>query len=198
MSIRRAFAVYKTATLLLVAFCGLCPLAAAQIALKMPEVDIFGGYSYLRFGGSSLGFPGALNLHGGNLEISVPHVYQGFGIVADVSGHYSKDLQEYNFLIGGQYKFEVKGWQFYGHGLGGRARTRVENIGTSQIEPSSLGGAFVLGGGVERQWKDRILWRPVQADYLINGAFGDKFHSVRISSGIVFQLGKRPEKTPGL
>jgi hypothetical protein len=197
MSIRRAFGVHKAAVLLVFGFAFLCPVVSAQI-IKAPTVEIFGGYSYLRFDGTPLGFPGSLNLHGGNFEIAIPNVYRDFGIVVDVSGHYSNQLEEFNFLIGGQYKFEAKGLHFYGHALGGRARTRLENVGASQIGPSSLGGAGMLGGGIEFPWKDRIMFRPVQADYLISGAFAEKFNSLRISTGIVFQFGKRPTKTPSL
>lgn len=198
MKTLRAFIVHKNAALLFLAVCILCPLASAQKGLPIPEVDIFGGYSYLRFGGASLGFPGAVNMYGGeNVEVAV-HVYQGLSAVADFSGHYSKDLQEYNFLLGAQYKFDVRGLHFYGQALGGKARTRLGNVGSSQIEPSSLGGAVAVGGGLELPWKGRIVWRPVQADYLVNGAFSDKFNSIRISTGIVFRLGKLPTKTPGL
>lgn len=184
------------AAVLLATFCLLCPLASAQI-LKVPEVDVFGGYSYLRFGGADLGFPGAVNLNGANVEVAV-RVYQGFGIVGDFSGHFSKDLSEYNFLIGGQYGFDVRGLHFYGHAMGGKARTRLSNLGASQIEPSSLGGAAVLGGGFEIPWKDRVMLRPLQVDYLLNGGFGERFSSIRVSSGIVFRLGKLPKKEPGL
>ena len=196
MPIRQVFSVHKHAALLLVSVCLLTTFASAQI-LKVPEVDVFGGYSYLRFGSSPLSFANALNLNGGNVEVSV-HIYQGFGVVGDFSGHYSKDLQEYNFLIGGQYKFDVKSLHFFGHAMGGKARTRLGNTGASQVEPSSLGGAALFGGGLELPWKDRVLLRPVQTDYLINGAFGDKFHSVRLSTGIVFRLGRLPKKEPGL
>ena len=188
---------YKNAAFLAFTLCGLSAVASAQRSFKTPEIDIFGGYSYLRFDATKLGFPSASNLNGGNLEIAVP-VYQGFGIVADFSGHYSGDLQEYNFMIGGQYKFEVKGFNVFGHAMGGKTRTRLNNIGTSQIQPSSLGGAAALGGGIEVPWKQRILLRPIQADYLINGAFGDRFSNIRISSGLVFVFGKKPEPTPGL
>ena len=82
--------------------------------------------------------------------------------------------------------------------MGGKTRTRLNNIGSSQIQPSSLGGAAALGGGIEVPWKQRILLRPIQADYLINGAFGDRFSNIRISSGLVFVFGKKPEPTPGL
>ncbi len=197
MAIRRAFAVYKSAAFLALTLCIIAAPALGQRAFKTPEIDVFGGYSYLRFDGTPLGFPGSTNLNGGNLEVAVP-VYHDFGIVADFSGHYSGDLQEYNFLIGGQYKFEVKGFHVFGHALGGRARTRLGNIGVSQIEPSSLGGAALFGGGIEFPWKEKILLRPIQADYLINGAFGDRFNNVRISTGLVFVFGKKAAPTPGL
>ena len=197
MAIRRVFAVYTNAVLLGCILAALSGPAFCQRTFKTPEIDIFGGYSYLRFDGSTLGFRGASNLNGGNLEIAVP-VYQGLGIVADFSGHYSGDLQEYNFMIGGQYKFDVKGFQVFAHAMGGKARTRLGNIGTSQIEPSSLGGAAAAGGGIEFPWKEKILWRPIQADYLVNGAFGSKFNNLRVSTGLVFIFGKRAEKTPGL
>jgi hypothetical protein len=92
----------------------------------------------------------------------------------------------------------VKGFSVFGHAMGGKARTRLNNIGTSRIEPSSLGGAAAIGGGIEFPWKQKILLRPVQADYLINGAFGDKFSNIRISTGLVFVFGKKHEPTPGL
>ena len=197
MSIRRVFSVQNQGAALLALLFLLCPLASAQI-LKVPEVDVFGGYSYLRFGGSALGFPGAVNLnYGGTTEVSV-NLYQGLGIVGDFSGHYAKDIQEYNSLIGAQYKFDVKDWHCYAHAMGGKARTRLGSVGASQAEPSSLGGAGLVGGGFELPWKERITLRPLQVDYLLNGAFGDRFSSIRVSSGIVFRLGRLPKKEPGL
>ena len=195
MVIRRAFGVSRIAAVLVVSLWALGTPASAQRVLQTPPIDIFAGYSYLRFDPTPLGFPHQLNLNGGNFQIAVP-VYHDFGIVVDVSGHYASELKEYNFLIGGQYKFEVKGVHLLAHAMGGKARTRLEHIGTSTIEPSSLGGAGLVGGGIEFPWKQRILFRPVQADYLINGAFGDKFKNIRVSSGLVFLLGKRPKETP--
>lgn len=197
MDIRRALAVYKSAAFLAFTLCVMAPLASGQRAFKAPEIDVFGGYSYLRFDGTPLGFRDSSNLNGGSVEVAIP-VYHDFGIVADFSGHYASDLQEYNFLIGGQYKFEVKGVHWFGHALGGKARTRLNNIGVSQIEPSSLGGAAMFGGGVEFPWKEKILFRPIQADYLINGAFGDRFNNIRVSTGLVFVFGKKAAPTPGL
>jgi len=197
MDIRRAFAVHKSAAFLAFTLCVIAPLASGQRALKTPEIDVFGGYSYLRFDGTPLGFRSSSNLNGGNVEVAVP-VYRHFGMVADFSGHYSSDLQEYNFLIGGQYKFEVKGVHLFGHAPGGKARTRLNNIGVSQIEPSSLGAAALFGGGIEFPWKEKILLRPIQADYLVNGAFGDRFSNIRISTGLVFVFGKKAAPTPGL
>lgn len=195
MVMRRVFGVSRVAAVLALSLWIFSTRASAQRFLQSPPVDIFAGYSYLRFDPTPLGFPHPLNLNGANIQIAVP-VYHGLGILVDVSGHYASELEEYNFLIGGQYKFEVKGFHLLGHAMGGKARTRLEHIGASSIEPSSLGGAAVVGGAIEFPWKERILFRPVQADYLVNGAFGDKFKNIRVSSGLVFLLGKRPKETP--
>ena len=80
----------------------------------------------------------------------------------------------------------------------GRARARLTSLGNSQIEPSSLGGAGAFGGGIDIPHGDNFYFRPVQADYLITGAFGEKTHDLRISTGIVYRFGKKPKNGPSL
>ena len=190
----RASAVYRRAAGLGLFFCLFVPALSAQKFLKVPSVEVFGGYSYLRFDSKSLGFSDQLNLNGANVEISLPDLYQGFGITADVSGHYAREMEEFNFLIGPQYRREWKGMQVYGHVLFGRARDRLRLSGNSQIEPSSLGGAFAAGGGIDYPLGDKFSIRPIQADYLGTSAFGNTHNNVRLSTGIVFRFGKRPSE----
>jgi hypothetical protein len=194
MSIARAFSVYKRAAFLALVFCA--PLLSAQSFLKAPNVDIFAGYSLLRFDSVPFGFPNRLNLSGANVELALPDVIRGWGIVADVSGHYSNELEAYNFLIGPQYTFQVKGINIFGRGMGGKARERLRQVGTSTFEPSTLGGAFALGGGVDIPFGDRFSLRPIQADYLIASAFGEKRYSPRFSAGFVIHFGKKRNQTP--
>lgn len=169
-------------------FTGTC---SAQGFFKKPEVNVFAGYSLQRYDASQYGFRKTQNLNGGNLEISLPDLYQGFGVVADFSGHWNGEIETFNFTGGPQYRFEVKGIDFFGHGLFGKSRSRLLKLGTSQIEPSSLGGTAALGGGADIPFGKRFAFRAIQADYVINSAFGVRHHDMRYSSGLVIVFGKR-------
>jgi hypothetical protein len=175
----------------------LCSPASAQsfLGIRMPESEIFAGYSVLRFDSVPLGFSQRLNLNGANLELSFPNLYQGLGVVADFSGHHSSEMESFNFLAGPQYRYDVKGMHVFGHALFGESRTRLLQVGTSQIEPSTLGRTLALGGGLDIPWGERFSLRPVQADYMINSAFGSTRNNIRYSTGLVIRFGK-PKKTP--
>jgi hypothetical protein len=191
------FAIYKQTARLIFALGIFAPFLSAQSFLKMPATEVFAGYSYLRYDAKQFGFANNLNLHGANVELWV-HVYHGLGIAADFSGHFSSEMEALNFMIGPQYTYEWNGLRFYGHGLIGKSRSRLTAIGNSQIEPSSLGGAGAFGGGIDIPYGDNFFFRPVQADYLITGAFGAKTHDIRISTGIVYRFGKKSKNEPGL
>jgi hypothetical protein len=174
---------------MLLLFAGPC---SAQGFLKKPEVNIFAGYSLQRYDASQYGFQDTQNLNGGNLEISLPDLYRGLGVVADFSGHWNDEIETFNFTGGPQYRFEVKGIDFFGHALFGKSRSRLLRLGASQIEPSSLGGTAALGGGADIPFGKRFAFRAIQADYLINSAFGVRHYDMRYSAGLVIIFGKRP------
>jgi hypothetical protein len=187
--IQRRAAVVLLAVLV---FCILgCPLVSAQSKSKLPAIDVFGGYSYLRFDSKTLGFANQLNLNGGDIEVALPDLYQGLGAVIDVSGHFTSEMEEFNFLIGPQYTFPWKGMRLYGHGLFGKARDRLRQPGTTQLEPSYLGRAIALGGGVDLPLRGRFSVRVVQADYLITSEFSSTQHNIRLSTGLIYRFGKR-------
>jgi hypothetical protein len=167
-----------------------CPLGSAQKFLKMPTIDVFTGYSYLRFDSKPLGFSDQLNLNGWNFELALPHIYEGLGAVADVSAHYGHEMTSYNFLIGPQYTVDVGNFQIVGHGLFGKSRDRVGLTGNSLLEPSNLARSVAFGGSVDRALSERLSWRIVQGDYLITSNFGGTQHNVRLSTGLVFTFGK--------
>jgi hypothetical protein len=168
-------------------------LASAQsfLGLKPPEVNIFAGYSLVRYDSVPLGFSNKLNMNGGNLELSLPDIYQGWGIVGDFSGHKNSELQMFNYSVGPQYRFELKGIDLFGHFLLGKSRSRLLKTGTSIIEPSSLGIMVAMGGGVDIPIGNRFAFRAIQYDYMINSAFQDHLHDMRFSSGLVINFGKR-------
>jgi len=151
---------------------------------------VFAGYSYLRFESKTLGFANQLNLDGGEIEIAMPDLYQGLGAAVDVSGHYQHEIEEFNFMIGPQYTYQWKNIRFYGHGLFGKARTRLKQPGTTQLEPSYLGRAIALGGGVDLPLKGKWSVRAIQADYLVTSEFHTTQHNTRLSAGIIYSFGK--------
>jgi hypothetical protein len=190
MATRRGFPIHRQAAVWAFVAFALCPVAGAQKFLKLPTIDVFAGYSYLRFDSKPLGFSDQLNLNGWNAEISIPYIYEGFGVVADVSANYGHELSAYNFLIGPQYTFEVKNIRIFGHGLFGRSRDRLERPGSTQFEPSNLARDVAFGGGVDIPIGGRLSWRAVQGDYMIGSNFGGTQHNVRLSTGVVIRFGK--------
>ena len=168
-----------------------CPLASAQSKSKLPAIDVFGGYSYLRFDAKTLGFANDLNLNGANVSVALPDLYQGLGAALDISGNYTTELEEFNFLIGPQYTYEWKGIRLYGHGLFGKARARLRQPGTTNVEPSYLSNATALGGGLDLPLSGRFSVRVIQADYLITKDFNVTQHNVRLSTGLVYRFGKK-------
>ncbi len=188
MEIGRGFSIQSKAAVCGFVFLALCPLLAAQ---KLPSIEVFGGYSYLRYDTTQFGFSDKSELNGWNGAISLPGLYQGFGVAADVSGHYTRELAEYNVLIGPQYSFTWKGARLYGHALFGKARTRLREPGSTQVEPSNLHRAIALGGGLDFALSPRFSVRVVQADYLMTSAFGSDQKNIRLSTGLIFRFGKR-------
>jgi len=189
----RVSAVLFKAAVLGVALSAFSLVASGQgfLGLKPPEVNIFAGYSLVRYDSVPLGFSDKLNINGGNLELSLPNLYQGWGIVGDFSGHKNSELEMFNYTVGPQYRFELKGIDLFGHFLIGKSRSRLLKTGTSIIQPSSLGLMVAMGGGVDIPIGNRFAFRAIQYDYMINSAFADHLHDMRFSSGLVVNFGKR-------
>lgn len=194
MAIQRRYFILKPIAFILYIFFGVLGPSAtcsAQTKIKLPAIEIFGGYSHLRFESTQLGFADRLNLNGANVEVSLPDLYSGLGIAADVSAHYAQQMKEFNFLIGPQYSAQWKGIRLTGHALFGRARDRLLRPGTTLLEPSNLGRGIAVGGALDFSLSSRLSVRPIQADYLTTNFFGSTQHNVRLSSGLIFKFGKR-------
>lgn len=167
-----------------------CLQASAQRFLKLPTVEVFGGYSYLRFQSKTLGFADELNMNGWAAAISIPNIYAGLGLTGEASGHYGTDLEEYNFMAGPQYSIEWRSFRITGHGLFGRARARLTKPGSTFFGPSDLSRAWAGGGEVDFPLGPKTWVRAIQADYLTTRAFGNTQHNLRLSTGLIFTFGK--------
>jgi hypothetical protein len=198
MATRRMFSIHKTAVSKFfvgkLSLCALvvlffCSLASAQSKL-IPGIEVFGGYSHLTFSSSGLGFANSTEMNGWDIAVTLPHIYQGLGITADGSADYSTALEQYNYMIGPQYKWELTRFRFIAHVLYGRAQTRVREPGSTFTEPSDRQRVIALGGEVDVPLSNRFSIRAVQADYLAASAFGSNRNSFRFSTGLIVKFGK--------
>jgi hypothetical protein len=153
-------------------------LIASISAVAQEKVEVFGGYSYMRFNSS----PGA-NLNG--WEISGQYKFTDWlGGVADLDGHYGSPggigSSVYTYLFGPQVSFSTRVSPF-AHLLLGGAHFSAEGFGSSSF-------SMAIGGGIDTELIHGIRWRIVQADYLLT-EFGSRAqNNARISTGIVFRF----------
>ena len=163
-----------------------CLPATAQ---HMPQMELFGGYSYLRFDSKPLGYADQSNLNGWTGSLTAPHIFRELGIVADVSGNYGSGFREYNFLIGPQLTTDFRGFTVFARFLYGRARDRVIVNGQSPVGLSSLGRAIAAGGGVEKNLSPKLAFRVLQVDYIDANTLGQTQHNIRVATGLVYRFG---------
>ena len=164
----------------------LCPLLSAfSVAQEFPRVEVFGGYSYMRFQ------PG-INLNGWNGAMQY-NVSRSIGFKADASGHYgtpSGSLNSYSFLFGPVISSRVEGSPGFTPFLQGLIG--VNRISTSADGLSASDSAFAMafGGGLDVKAARIVSARVIQVDYLFT-KHGTAMHqnNVRVSAGVVFQFG---------
>jgi hypothetical protein len=164
-------------------------IASAQSKF-IPGIDVFGGYSHLTVPTSNLGFGNRTELNGFHVALSIPHIYKGLGIAIETSGNYATPLEQYNYAVGAQYTWEFNRFRVIAHGLYGKAQTRVRDIGTTFVEPSDRQRALTFGGEVDIPISSRFWFRAVQADWVRTTAFNNSLNELRLSTGLVYSLGK--------
>jgi Outer membrane protein beta-barrel domain len=165
--------------------------AAAQ---NSPRIQVFGGYSYLRFDSPTLGFANAAGLNGFTVMAAF-NLNRGFGVIAQASGNYGSQLNVRDFAFGPQILWPRGKMLFFAHGLYGRARGQ-DSVGTIMTD---TGNTFEAGGGVDYELTHRFSIRVIQADYTYTKFFQQNQNNIRFSTGLVFHLGalkRRPHRAP--
>lgn len=165
--------------LVAVGVCSICILAGPAHA----QVEIFGGYSYLR---PSINFAGSTahpNLNGWEVT-GVYNAYHWVGIAADFSGHYGTvdgvNTHINTYLFGPQIRLRTRVSPF-AHALFGVAH---ENLGGS----SDNAFAAAVGAGIDVGIAPFVSFRPIQLDYLVT-RFGSGTQSQpRASAGLVLHF----------
>jgi len=166
-------------------------LSVGQVA---PRWDFFAGYSYLRFDSPTVGYAHWSNLNGFNGEVAFNFTPR-LTLVLDGNGNYGDQLTVYNYMAGPQYTWRSDKSAFFAHGLFGKAQNTVNIETATRNGFLSVGRAFAVGGGYDRDLTPRFTFR-VQADYLNTQTFGVTQNDIRISTGLVFHhghIGRRPK-----
>ena len=169
------------------------PLSVQAAQGDYPKAEVFGGYQFLRLGGS-----GGINTNGWNASLT-GNFNKSLGVTADFGGAYktvnvggvnvSTKLYTYtggpvvNLNSGGKVNLFV-------HALfGGAHASGSAAYGGSSGSASINGFTMMFGGGVDAKVNSAIAVRVIQADWAyfrFNGASDS--HNVRISTGIVFRF----------
>ncbi len=186
-----------------------CVCSTAVFAQDFHKAEIFAGYSYA----SMPVLSGRANANGWNASATV-NVYKWFGLTSDFNGLYglkgsetiplgtgtvTEQISEnfHSFMFGPQISYRKGRLVPFVHLLVGESR-----VGEKLVVSSSSVSGFTLGGpvtqratttgtaamglGVDYSIGKNLAWR-VQADSLLTAGSAS---NVRISTGIVFRIGK--------
>ena len=186
-----------------VLLCSLLAMIGVAAAQDFPRAEVFAGYSY----GNLNILSNRTSLNGWNASASV-NLYRWFGLTADFGGLYGGSGSEtlpppatitetvheklHTLLFGPQVSYRRGKVALFAHFLVGETivnenialvgcSTACISIGSSR--PSF--GTAAPGGGLDYSFRKNLAWR-IQADYLPLSSMND----VRISTGIVFHVGK--------
>jgi len=142
------------------------------------KVEVFGGYSYMRFNNSP-----SFNLNGwefsGQYKLS-----DWLGAVADFDGHYGSpfgpNTSVNTFLFGPQVSWPGRVSPF-GHILFGAAHASLGPVTDNSF-------SVAIGGGIDTRLLDHVYWRVIQGDYIHTSVFGAGQSNARLSTGIVLKF----------
>jgi len=181
-----------------VCFLLLLPLVA--VAQEYPRAEVFGGYSYFRTNTDGVG------LNGWNASVT-GNLTSWLGIEGDFSGSYGSpdvfgfgvpfvDVNSHRFMVGPKLSYRSRAATPFAHFLIGTARASTSSFGYS-ISDSAL--ATAVGGGIDINLSKSIVFRAVQADYLMTrfnaapqvflSGLNGRQNNFRVSTGLVIRLG---------
>jgi hypothetical protein len=153
------------------------------------RLDVFGGYSYVRFNpgqGAS-----AINQNGWDSAATF-RLTPAFGITADVDGSYNSqngaNNHIYTYMFGPEFKMHTQKSAPFVHALFGVAHDNVSSsiLGTN-VSVSDNAFATALGGGYDWKASESVSIRLFQFDYLMTRFSSTTQNNMRLSVGITFR-----------
>jgi hypothetical protein len=153
------------------------------------ELELFGGYSMLRFDAGTED-PEGNNASNGWEVGATGKFLPWLGVAADFDGRSKDGNQFYHYLVGPRFYSQLENTQygpmrFFGHVLVGGVTARGSGL------PAERGFAMAVGGGGDL---GGIL--RVQVDYILDRVDGFPNHNLRASLGIALPVriaGQHPE-----
>ena len=177
---------------------------------EYPAVDLFVGYSYVRFR-TDAGVKEGFNWHGATGALA-GNVNRWFSLVGDIGGYRIKSLPSgvtgsaYTFLFGPQFSHRGERFTPFIHFLFGAAR--LSDIQASTIPTGSVffnrsfsqnAFATAMGGGLDVNFNKHVGFRIAQIEYLLTkftDGNSNRQDNVRASAGLVLHFGGAPPPPP--
>ncbi len=170
-----------TKKLFLIAALGICTAATATTAKAqlVPKVEVFGGYSYMRYNPTGVD----VNLNGWNASINIkPN--RVLGLVGDFAGDYGSpggvNASVHTYMVGPQLSFPAPVSPFV-HVLFGGAHLNVTGACDNSF-------AMGYGGGIDIHAGHNLAFRVFEIDDVYTRFGGFNQNNPRISAGLVFRF----------
>jgi len=176
-------------------------LLGISSAQNIPEVDVFGGYSYLSFelpANPVAGIPSSTRLALNGWDASASFFrFHHFSAEADFAGHTlnncdstTNSCSNFSYMFGPRYNIGSGKLTFFVHGLVGQDRATVAFNGTTQTDTSISAAA---GAGVDYWLFRHIGVQLGPVDYLYARHFNSdnvaSQNNFRAAAGVAFRFG---------
>jgi hypothetical protein len=181
---------------------------------EFPKVEIFCGYVYanLNLGPAAVQFsPKGQSYNGMQFDLKI-NAYKHVGLLMDLAGEFGRSTMNdplgyepkltiinTQFLVGPEFATRRQKINVFAHTLVGLARTSLNEQKGYYVVPyeeypnyvallhhTSL--ALGVGGGVEKNWQDRVAVRVIEVDYVPARVNGNWQSTIRAATGVTMKF----------
>jgi len=158
-------------------------LAAPVMAQDTPQVEVTGGYQYVRLAG-----PVNRNMQGFTGQVAA-NFNDWLGLVGEITGTYQHstafDANIYTFMAGPRvsYRKEERTTPF-AHVLFGVTRADV-------FSSTDTAFSMAIGGGMDFKVNDRVAIRAGQLDWYLTKFNNNTENNFRFAAGVTIRIGKK-------
>ena len=174
-----------------------------------PKVDLYLGYSFVRFNTNEAGVKEHFNWQGFNPSVA-GNINRWFSIVADFGFYQIRNTPTgvkadgYTYMFGPRFSRRTEHFTPFVHALFGAARV------TSTVTPPPISTFFnrtfnenafatAIGGGFDWNFNKHVSWRVIQAEFLLTkftDGGNNQQNNFRAGTGLVIHFGGNPPPPP--